>query len=93
MSILSRLFGSKGDDPGKAAPGEEYSGFTIFPEPEQDGPRWRLAARIEKEIDGAVKSHRMIRADTFESAEAAATAAAAKARILIDEQGERIFAG
>lgn len=96
MSILSRLFGFGGGDGGgedgaPAAPGEDYEGFVIYAEPERDGPRWRLAARIEKEIDGALQTHRMIRADTFESAEAAATAATAKAKVLIDEQGARIF--
>jgi hypothetical protein len=93
MSILSRLFGGGGGDGDRshAAEPEDYNGFTIYAEPIKDGPRWRVAARIEKESDGAVRSHHMIRADTLESAEAAASASSAKARVLIDEQGDAIF--
>jgi hypothetical protein len=93
MSLLSRLFGSgnRDSDTPPAREGESYSGFTIYPEPIRDGARWRIAARIEKEIEGESRTHRMIRADTLDSADAAATASAAKARMLIDEQGDRIF--
>lgn len=93
MSILSRLFGSRRPGRGEApAPeGERYEGCVIYPEPVRDGTRWRIAARIEKEIGGEVRAHRMIRADTLDSREDAASASAAKARMLIDQQGERIF--
>jgi hypothetical protein len=94
MSLLSRLFGGGGggrDDAGADLGHEEYAGFVIHADPARDGPRWRIGARIEKEIDGTVKTHRMIRADTLESAEAAAAASIAKAKILIDQQGETIF--
>ena len=90
MSILSKLFGGGG---GNTPPvqGQDYQGFSIFVDPISDGPRWRIAARIEKEIDGEVKVHQMVRADTLESREAAAEATLAKARMLIDQQGETIF--
>jgi len=92
VSILKRLFGSGGGDSGgPSVPAESYAGYTIFVEPQRDGPRWRLAARIEKEIDGALHSHLMIRADTFESAEAAVGPTLTKAKKLIDEQGDTIF--
>lgn len=88
MSILSKLFGGGQKPP---EPPETHDGFTIHVEPVADGPRWRIAARIEKEIGGEVKVHQMIRADTLESREAAAEATLAKARMLIDQQGETIF--
>ena len=44
-----------------------------------------------EEIDGTLKTHHMVRADTLESAEAATEAALAKARMLIDQQGDTIF--
>jgi hypothetical protein len=93
MSILSRLFGGGGRDEGPraAANGEDYEGFVIYAEPIGDGGRWRIGARIEREIDGEVRTHRMIRADTFESVEAAEAASTAKAKMLIDEQGTAIF--
>lgn len=88
MSLFSRLFGggaSKDIEP------ESYNGFSIFPEPMKDGATWRIAALIEKEIDGEVKSHQLIRADTLESQEAASEASVRKAKQVIDEQGDRLF--
>ena len=87
MSLFGRLFGSKPKEP----EAETYNGFRIFAEPMNDGGVYRLCARIE--LDGAegVKVHQLIRADTFNSEDAAADAAVAKAKQLIDQQGERLF--
>ena len=89
MSLLSKLFGGSASTPNTEP--EEYEGYTIAPEPIKEGGSFRVGARIEKEIGGEVKTHRMIRADTFESADAASEASLAKAKSLIDQQGERIF--
>ncbi|MEM1266491.1 MAG: HlyU family transcriptional regulator [Pseudomonadota bacterium] len=88
MSLLSRLFG--GSKPETPEP-EAYNGFLIFAEPMADGGKFRLAARIEKEIDGETKTHTLIRADMFESRESACTAAISKARQVIDESGDTLF--
>jgi hypothetical protein len=56
-----------------------------------DGGSWRIGARIEKEIDGEIKSHRMIRADTLQSFEDAVKASLNKAQMLVDQQGDQIF--
>jgi hypothetical protein len=90
MSLLSRLFGGGGPAKPRHA-SETYKDFTITPDPARDGPRWRISARIEKEVGGATKTQRLIRADTFEDESAAAAASLGKARQLIDEQGERLF--
>lgn len=93
MSLLSRLFGG-GQGPAAAkakAEPEMHEGFAIFAEPIREGSRWRIAARIEKEVDGTAKVHNLIRADTVEDAETAHGLSLAKARQMIDEQGERIF--
>ena len=91
MSILSRLFG--GGAP--AAPAEvepvTHEGFRIYAEPAHESGRWRINARVEKEIDGALRTHQLIRADTLDSREAATDATLAKARQVIDEQGDRLF--
>jgi hypothetical protein len=88
MSILSKLFGSRSTPAaGKEYPSEEYNGFTITPTPIKDGPRFRLSARIEK--DG--RSHTLIRADTIDDETTAIAASTAKAKRMIDEQGERVF--
>ena len=57
----------------------------------KDSGGWRLAAQIEKKIDDDTKTHRLIRADTFQDREAAVSASIAKAKQVIDEQGDRLF--
>jgi len=93
MSILSKLFGgSGGDGPAKsAAKSEAYNGFRIFPEPIKEGGQYRVAARIEMEVDGVTKTHTLIRADTLADHGGAVTASINKAKQVIDEQGARIF--
>ena len=90
MSLLSRLFGGSSGSKAEVQP-ETFQDFKIFAEPEKSGGGFRIAARIEKEIDGEVKSHRMIRADTCNSADEARELSLAKAKMLIEQQGETIF--
>ncbi|NDU99589.1 HlyU family transcriptional regulator [Pseudoroseicyclus tamaricis] len=89
MSLFSKLFGGggKGESPAAAAEPDMHEGFAIYPEPIREGSKWRIAARIEK--DG--KTHQLIRADTLETEEAAVQASLGKARLMIDQMGERIF--
>jgi hypothetical protein len=89
MSLLKRLFG--GSAAPAEIPSEEYNGYTITPEPIREGGKFRLAAKIEKEIDGEVKMHHLIRADLLESEDIACKEGAAKARVVIDQQGDGIF--
>lgn len=88
MSILSRLFG------GGSAPEPEpevYNGFRIFPAPQSEAGGYRIAGRIEKEIDGETKSQGFLRADTIQSREEADRLTILKAKQIIDEQGDRLF--
>ena len=90
MSLVSRLFG--GSSGAKAdVEAVSFQDFSIYAEPEQAGGGYRINARIEKEIDGEIKSHRMIRADTCNSIDEARDLTIAKAKILIEQQGESIF--
>lgn len=91
MSLLSRLFGGVGGGGSPEAEPEIYKDFSIFPEPIKEGGTFRIAARIEKEVDGETRVHHLIRADTAQGADIAAEASVAKARQLIDEQGEGLF--
>jgi len=91
MSILSRLFGSSNPASKQDAEPELYEGCRIYPEPVPDGGKFRLAARIEKDIDGETRSHSLIRADLLDDKNSASEAACRKARQVIDEQGERLF--
>jgi len=90
MSLLSRLFGGRSAPDPETEP-EIYKDFRIFAEPEKAGGSFRVAARIEKEIDGELRSHHMIRADTCDAEETAQEMSTRKAKMLIDQQGEKIF--
>lgn len=88
MSLFSKLFGgSKKSEPEPVT----YEGFDIFPEPMAEGAKYRLSARIGKIVDGEHKTHLVVRADVFDSQDEAESLSVAKAKQLIDEQGERIF--
>ncbi|MDC0736860.1 HlyU family transcriptional regulator [Cognatishimia sp. SS12] len=88
MSLLKKLFG--GAAPKEAEP-ETYKGFSIFVAPQKDGANYRIAGRIEKEVDGTLKTHNFLRADTFNTADTAADMTLMKAKQLIDQMGERLF--
>jgi hypothetical protein len=92
MSLLKKLFGGGGgSSTPPSTPAEAHNGYTLYPEPVKDGGTWRIGARIEKEIDGEVKSHFMMRADTLQSFDEACAASLNKARMLVDQQGDSIF--
>ncbi|MEQ8355355.1 MAG: HlyU family transcriptional regulator [Kiloniellaceae bacterium] len=94
MGLFNKLFGSGGKTAsGGANEGEavDYNGFRIHPAAQPQNGQWLTAGVIRKEIDGEVKEHRFLRADTHPSAEAANDFAVIKGRQIIDEQGERIF--
>ncbi len=88
MSLLSKLFGVKPDPEPEAI---DYNGYAITPTPIREGSSFRLSATIEKDIGGDMKSHTLIRADTFEGLDAANDASIAKAKQMIDEQGDGLF--
>jgi hypothetical protein len=91
MSFWKNLFG--GGEPKQAAPepGEEYKGFTIRPTPMPVGSEFQLSGRIEKEIDGELKTYDFVRADRMSSRDEAISFALAKGRQIIDEQGVGLF--
>lgn len=90
MSLLSKLFGGGGKAP-PAVQATEYNGFRIYPEPVPEDGQFRLAARIEAEVDGETRTHRLIRADLIRDADEARDAALRKARQMIDQMGSRLF--
>lgn len=92
MSFLKRLFGSGGGAGGPRFDPVEHEGYTIVPEPMPEGGQYRLQAVIRKSLDGVEREHRLIRADLFPDAEQAAQFAIVKARQVIAEQGDRMFA-
>jgi hypothetical protein len=99
MSLLKRLFGlgSPEESPtgfgSRVAKEVEHQGFLIKVTPIKAGGQFQVCGVISKEIDGALREHRFIRADRFAAWDDAVDVSIRKGRQLIDEQGERLFAG
>jgi hypothetical protein len=94
MSFLKRLFGGGGDKPVASAPpgpSIEHKGFTIRAEPFPEQGQFQTAGVIVKEIGGETKEHRFVRADRHATREAAEEFSLVKGRLIVDEQGERLF--
>lgn len=91
MSLLKRLFGG---GPKKAADplaSTEYNGFQIQITPQNEGGQYRLCGLISKEIDGTLKTHKLVRADMFSSLDEVKDFTLRKAKQVIDEQGDGLF--
>lgn len=94
MGFFSKLFGGGGDGGGAPAPTaevEDYKGFQIQPAARRQGSQWLTAGIIRKEVDGEMKEHTFLRADTHGSQKDADDFSLVKGRQIVDEQGERIF--
>lgn len=91
MSILSRLFGGGAKPEARAEVAETYKGCRITAAPEAAEGGYRVGARVEKEIGGEMRLHRLMRADTLGSLEEAETFSIRKAKQVIDEQGDALF--
>jgi hypothetical protein len=75
----------------EAAAETEHKGFRIRATPYAVAGGWQTAGVIEKASASGMREHRFVRAETHPSREDAAAFTIAKARQIIDEQGERVF--
>lgn len=91
MSLLKRLFGGGAPKAEPPAPTIEHEGFVVRATPYQEAGQWQLCGVISREIDGAVKEHRFVRADRFADRDTAVEMVFVKARLIITEQGKRLF--
>jgi len=87
-----RLAGGEGgvaeDAPSAAV---DYKGYRIRPAPYRNGEQYQTAGTIERDTPEGVKEHRFVRADTHHTRDDAIAFTVAKAKQIIDNQGERIF--
>ena len=86
-ALWQRLVGG-GASEAEATP---YNGYLIRATPYARGGGYQTCGVITKEVAGETKEHRFVRAETHPSRAAAAEFSIAKARQLIDEQGDRLF--
>ncbi|WP_260261872.1 HlyU family transcriptional regulator [Vibrio intestinalis] len=91
MGLFSRLFGGNKEKPQPVVEPVEYKGFLIYQEAINESGQYRIAGRIEKEIDGEVKTHRFIRSDVLSSQSDADEFMLKKAQMFIDQMDEKIF--
>ncbi len=83
--------GGGGTTKEKTAASESYKGFDIIAEPKRQGSSWVTAGIIRKTVEGEVKEHRFVRADTHSAQDDAASFSIRKAKQIIDEQEKTLF--
>jgi hypothetical protein len=88
----SRLVGGAGAYDTSAIAAVEYKGYRIRPTPYRSNGQYQTAGTIEKQTPEGVKEHRFVRADTYHSRDDAIAFTVSKAKQIIDQQGDRIFA-
>jgi hypothetical protein len=99
MSFLKSLFRggrSKDEGSGKAsAPAVakeiEHNGFLVQATPFKEAGQYQTSGVVSKVVDGVRKEHNFIRADRFASLDDAVDCALAKGRLMVDQEGERLF--
>lgn len=89
-AALSRLASREGN--AAPIPPVEYKGYRIHPEPYLARDQYQTAGTIEKTTSEGTRQHRFVRADTYRSREDAIAFTITKAKQIIDQQGDRMFA-
>jgi hypothetical protein len=91
-AALARLAGGTAGASGEpAAAAVEYKGYRIRPTPYRANDHYQTAGTIEKDAPEGVKEHKFVRADTHNSRDDAIAFTVAKAKQIIDQQGDRMF--
>lgn len=94
LGFVRRLLGGQGNQEGAAPadePGVEYNGYRIIARKHPQAGQFLTSGVIVHEGPAGRREHQFVRADTHASADDAREFTLAKARRLIDEQGERLF--
>jgi len=91
LSSLMGLFSAKEEAP--VAEPVDYKGFLIFVEPRNSGGQFGVGARIQKTVEGDVLEHQFIRADMLPSRDSCTEVTLNKAKMTIDQLGDRLFGG
>ncbi|MBW6420223.1 transcriptional activator HlyU [Rhizobium sp. XQZ8] len=92
-NILSMFSGGakSAEAPASKVESVEYAGCLIHPAPIREGSQFRLAGRIEKDVNGEILERTFVRADVFTSMEDAVEYTVKKAQQIIDQNGASLF--
>ncbi len=92
-NIISMFTGGEksAEAPASAAKPVEYGGCIIHPAPIREGNQFRLAGRIEKDVNGETLERTFVRADVFTSMEDGVEYTIKKAQQIIDQNGASLF--
>ncbi|ADZ92607.1 HlyU family transcriptional regulator [Marinomonas mediterranea] len=94
MSFLSGLKNLFSGADAQSQPVEEsidYNGFSITPAPISEGGQFRVAASISKGEGESQKNHKFIRSDLVPGRDQCLELTIRKAKITIDQLGDRLF--
>ena len=98
VSKILSIFTGGGADTGTAAPSQVavgepqlYGDCMVFAVPQREGNQFRLAGRIEKQVDNETLVRNFIRADVFTSVDDAVETTFRKAQQIIDQHGASLF--
>ncbi len=91
LSSLKALFAASEEAPEPTEESVEYKGFDIVPAPMKDGGQYRVAATITKGEGDDMQTHQFIRSDLISSREECIVITLRKAKMTIDQLGDRLF--
>ncbi|WFR96654.1 HlyU family transcriptional regulator [Rhizobium tumorigenes] len=94
LSLFTGAGGPKAEATKAGAPAasQTYQDCQIFAVPQREGSQFRLAGRIEKQVNGEILVRSFIRADVFSSVDDAVETTFRKAQQIIDQHGPSLFA-
>ena len=92
MSKLLGLFSSAPAPQAAIEKKQMIGDLAVVATPMREGAQFRVSGRIEKDVEGELLVRRFIRADLFSSESDALDTTFRKARQIIDQQGEGLFA-
>lgn len=94
IKFLHRVLGGRPESPITETAGTvNYKGYLIRAAPRVRGSEWTTEGMITKQFAGSAKEHYLIRVDIHGDKDEAITFCIARAKQIIDEQGDRMFDG
>jgi hypothetical protein len=90
--LRRRSANDDGSTLGAIAAREDYRGFELLARPVREHGQWRLAGTVRRGNGDAAADYDFVRADTMADHDECVRMCLVKARQLVDEQGERLFA-